>query len=449
MIHANALRKKFGRHEALCGLSFTVREGNAYALIGANGAGKTTTIKLLVNILEPTRGSANVLGVDSRKISVRELRRIGYVSENQDMPERLTVAEYLGYLRPFYPKWDRSLEVSILRQLRLPGGRRIGDLSHGMRMKMALACALPFRPELLILDEPFSGLDPLVRDEFMEQLLRQAGEMTVLISSHELAEIDGVATHVAFLDEGKLLFEESMSDLTGRFREVRITTENEARPPGAAPAHWLDVRAMGNMLMFVDTRFTDSDLGERVHALVSGVRRIDAQPMALRRSSRLWPARRVMEVTHDLAHLQERREAVVVVGRWGCRAECRKGSDTPEAGTVPAERPALFAHAVSFIGRLAGSRVCHCGRSPSGRDPRRPPGLAGAPDPAKGPAVREISIRGSDGADAGAGFGPVRSCGGWIFVGRGACVGCIAIAFPSVAGEYSILGVRLSHEKSS
>jgi len=99
------------------------------------------------------------------------------------MPERLTVSEYLDYLRPFYSRWDRDLEGSIRRQLRLPPERRIGNLSHGMRMKMALACALPFRPELLVLDEPFSGLDPLVRDEFMERLLQQAGEMTVLISS--------------------------------------------------------------------------------------------------------------------------------------------------------------------------------------------------------------------------------------------------------------------------
>lgn len=282
MIHAHDLWKKFGRHDALQGLSFTVPPGSAYALIGANGAGKTTTIKVLMNILEPTSGHATVLGVDSRRISAREFGRIGYVSENQDMPERLTVAQYLDYLRPFYRSWDRGLEASILRQLRLPGERRIGDLSHGMRMKMALACALPFRPELLILDEPFSGLDPLVRDEFMEQLLRQAGEMTVLISSHELGEIDGVATNVAFLDEGRLLFEESMSDLTGRFREVHITTEREARPPGQLPPHWLNVRAMGNVLMFVDTRFSDEAFGASVHSLMGDVRRIDAQPMALR-----------------------------------------------------------------------------------------------------------------------------------------------------------------------
>jgi ABC-2 type transport system ATP-binding protein len=282
MIQVNDLWKKFGRHEALRGLGFTVPQGSAYALIGANGAGKTTTIKVLMNIIEPSRGSATVLGVDSRRISPRELNRIGYVSENQDMPERLTVAEYFDYLRPFYSRWDRDLEATIRRQLRLPPERRIGDLSHGMRMKMALACALPFRPELLILDEPFSGLDPLVRDEFMEELLRQAGEMTVLISSHELGEIDGVATHVAFLDEGKLLFEESMGDLTARFREVHITTEREARPPGRLPSHWLDVKATGNVLMFVDTRFSDDVFGEQVSSLVGGVRRIDAQPMALR-----------------------------------------------------------------------------------------------------------------------------------------------------------------------
>jgi ABC-2 type transport system ATP-binding protein len=282
MIQTRDIWKKFGRHEALRGMSFTVPQGSAYALIGANGAGKTTTIKVLMNILEATRGSATVLGVDSRRLSPRELARIGYVSENQDMPERLTVAQYLDYLRPFYPTWDRQLEASILRQLRLPGQRRIGDLSHGMRMKMALACALPFRPELLILDEPFSGLDPLVRDEFMEQLLHQAGEMTVLISSHELHEIDGVATHVAFLDEGRLLFEESMADLTGRFREVHITTEREATPPGNRPSHWLNVRAIGNTLMFVDTHFSDDTFGERVHSVLRGVRHIDAQPMPLR-----------------------------------------------------------------------------------------------------------------------------------------------------------------------
>jgi len=282
MIHANDIWKKFGRHDAVQGLSFSVPEGSAFALIGANGAGKTTTIKVLMNILEPSRGRATVLGVDSRKISPKELSQIGYVSENQDLPARLTVEEYLDYLRPFYSRWDRALEASIRRQLRLPPDRKIGDLSHGMRIKMALACALPFRPKLLILDEPFSGLDPLVRDEFMEGLLDQAGDMTILISSHELGEIDGVATHVAFLDEGKLLFEESMSGLIARFREVHLTLERVTPVPDRLPKGWLQVRAMGNVLTFVDSRFAEDGLGERIQSLFAGVLRIDAQPMGLR-----------------------------------------------------------------------------------------------------------------------------------------------------------------------
>ena len=282
MIEANNLWRKFGRHDALRGLTFRVPEGSAFALIGANGAGKTTTIKILMNILEATRGDARVLGIDSRSLSPRELQQIGYVAESQDMPEALTVSEYLDYLRPFYPKWDRMLEGSLRRDLRLPAERRIGDLSHGMKMKMALACALPFRPRLLILDEPFSGLDPLVRDEFMEGLLRLASEMTVLISSHELNEIDGMATHVGFLDEGKLLFEESMSDLMERFREVHVTLEHEAQAPQPVPQDWLQVRAMGNVLAFVDTRFKEEKLRERIASVFEGVRRVDAEPMGLR-----------------------------------------------------------------------------------------------------------------------------------------------------------------------
>jgi ABC-2 type transport system ATP-binding protein len=282
MIQVNDLWKKFGRFEVLRGLSFSVPEGSAFALIGANGAGKTTTIKVLMNILEPTRGSVTVLGVDSRKISPNELSQIGYVSENQDMPAGLTVAEYLAYLRPFYSRWDVELETSMRHQLRLPPEHKIQDLSHGMRMKMALACALPFRPKLLILDEPFSGLDPLIRDEFMEGLLQQAGEMTILISTHELGEIDGVATHVAFLDEGKLLFKEAMNDLTGRFREVHVTLEQEACAPSQLPNGWLQLRATGNVLSFVDTRFSEESLCEQIKSFIAGVRRIDAQPMALR-----------------------------------------------------------------------------------------------------------------------------------------------------------------------
>jgi ABC-2 type transport system ATP-binding protein len=282
MIQVNGLCKRFGRFEALHDVSFSVPQGSAFALIGANGAGKTTCIKILMNILEPTLGTATVLGVESRMISPRELNQIGYVSENQEMPSRLSVAEFFAYLRPFYTQWDRGLETEIRRQLRLPPERKIGNLSHGMRMKMALACALPFRPKLLVLDEPFNGLDPLVRDEFMEGLLHQAGEMTILISSHELHEIEGVASHLGFLDEGRLLFVEPMDELNRRFREVHVTFEHEAARPGHVPPEWLQVQARGNVLSFVDTRFSQNSLEEQIESVAGVPQRIDAQPMALR-----------------------------------------------------------------------------------------------------------------------------------------------------------------------
>jgi ABC-type multidrug transport system ATPase subunit len=282
MVRADDVWKRFGRHDALRGLNLIVPEGSAYALIGANGAGKTTTIKLLMNILGPSRGAATVMGVDTRRMSPEILAQIGYVSENQALPGRIRVGDYLDYLRPFYPSWDRALETSIRTRLQLPVERKIGELSHGMRIKVALACALPYRPKLLILDEPFSGLDPLVREEFMEGLLLDAGDMTMLISSHELGEIENVATHVGFLDAGRMLLEESMSDLNARLREVRVTLERPAAVPERLPKEWLQARAFGNVLSFVDTRYSEDDLGERLRSLLGPVRQIDAQPMPLR-----------------------------------------------------------------------------------------------------------------------------------------------------------------------
>jgi ABC-2 type transport system ATP-binding protein len=274
--------KRFGSHTALKGLNLAVPEGSAYALIGANGAGKTTTIKLAVNLIAPTRGAAEILGMDTHRLGPELLTQIGYVSENQAMPRRMRVGAYLAYLRAFYPSWDRDLETSMARRLQLPLERRIGELSHGMRIKVALACALPYRPKLLILDEPFSGLDALVRDEFMEDLLMQAGEMTILISSHELAEIEHVTTHVGFIDAGKMLLEDSLTDLNARIREVRVTMDGPAAVPERLPKEWLEVRAFGNVVSFVDMRYAEAELPGRVRAVMGPVKLIEPRALPLR-----------------------------------------------------------------------------------------------------------------------------------------------------------------------
>jgi len=282
IIQTDNLQKRFGRHDALKGVNFRVPEGSAYALIGPNGAGKTTAIKLLMNIIAPSEGTATILGVDSRALGPGQFARIGYVSENQKIPGYMKVAEYLAYLRPFYPSWDIALEGEVLRQLRLPPDRKVANLSHGMRMKMALACALPFRPKLLILDEPFSGLDPLARDELIEGLLGQAGEMTIFISSQELSEIEAFVSDVGFLDDGKLLFQESIDALNARLRGVRVILDRAAIMPPGAPATWLDIQVAGNVLNFIDTQYDQGRLDARITALVAGVERVEIQPVPLR-----------------------------------------------------------------------------------------------------------------------------------------------------------------------
>ena len=220
VIETLALSKTYHRFGALHELSMRIPQGGVFALLGANGAGKTTVIKLLLNMISPTRGSASILGLDSRAIGPAILAKVGYVSENQALPLRLRVNDFFAYLRPCYAHWDRSFEDELRAQFCLPPKCKIGELSHGMRMKLTLACALPFRPSVLILDEPLSGLDPLARDEVIGGFMRQLGESTILISSHELDEVERFATHVGFLHEGRLLFQGSMGALAEHARSL-------------------------------------------------------------------------------------------------------------------------------------------------------------------------------------------------------------------------------------
>jgi ABC-2 type transport system ATP-binding protein len=222
IIETQGLSKTYGHFGALHGLNLAVPEGSVFALMGASGAGKTTVIKILLNLISATRGNAMMCGVESRAIGPEVLAQIGYVSESQALPAQLRVDDFFAYLRPCYAQWDRGLEEELRDQFRLPPERKIGALSHGMRLKMALACALPFRPKLLVLDEPLSGLDALARDEIIGGFIRQAGKMTILVSSHELDEVERFATHVAFLHEGRLLFQGSVAALAEHARPLLL-----------------------------------------------------------------------------------------------------------------------------------------------------------------------------------------------------------------------------------
>ena len=234
IVRTTNLSKRFRKTVVLDHLNMNVPEHSVFGLVGPNGAGKTTTIKILMNILRASEGTAELFGLDSRKFSAQQFTQVGYVSENQQMPEWMTVEYFMNYLKPFYPNWDEARAQELLRQFELPLDRKIRDLSHGMRMKAALASSLAYRPPLIVLDEPFTGLDALVRDELIAGLLECADGATIFISSHDLSEIESFASHIGYLDRGKLQFSEEMTALSARFREIEVTLD--AVP--VLPANW-------------------------------------------------------------------------------------------------------------------------------------------------------------------------------------------------------------------
>jgi ABC-2 type transport system ATP-binding protein len=282
VIQTEALTKKYRRVSALDHVNLEVQEGAVYALVGQNGAGKTTAIKILMNLIPASQGTAQVLGTDSRKIRGKYYNQIGYVSENQEIPEWMKVGALLDYLRDFYPTWDLTLEQSLVKQFELPLDRKIKALSRGMKMKLALAGALAFHPRLIVLDEPFGGLDPLVRDQLIEGLLERAAESTVFLSSHDLAEIESFASHVGYLESGKLLFSEDMTSLSMRFREVELTRDSDGPLPSPLPSNWLKAKSSGAIVRFVDSCYDEQKTSSEIQRLFGTVKDVQYRALSLR-----------------------------------------------------------------------------------------------------------------------------------------------------------------------
>ena len=284
VIETRKLTRKFGAKEAVSGLDLSVKEGGIYALLGPNGAGKTTTLRTLMNILSPSEGEASVLGADSRWLSPTEFAQIGYVSENQDMPEWMTVGNFLDYCRSFYPSWDRDFEGRLLGQFGLEKDKRLKDLSRGTRMKAALLSSLAYHPRLLVLDEPFSGLDPLVRDEFVQGILELSDQekWTVLVSSHDVDEVERLADTVGILNEGKLFLSESTEALQGRFRQVALRLPSGGRLPDPAPSSWIQVEREGDIVKFVESAYREGTWEKEIRGVLPQAEGLAVTPLSLR-----------------------------------------------------------------------------------------------------------------------------------------------------------------------
>ncbi|MGV3708892.1 MAG: ABC transporter ATP-binding protein [Gemmatimonas sp.] len=259
----------YKRENVLESLSFSVPEGAFYALLGSNGAGKSTLMQVLIGILAGYRGRATVFGQESSRLTTSHRRQFGYVAEGLKLPEWMKLEELERYLSTLYPTWDWTHVRALHERFELDPSRKIGKMSRGQYMKAALLCALAYRPPLLILDEPFTGMDAGVKDELVRGLLAasSAEGCTVVLSSHDISELELLADWVGFLGDKSMHFSESAESLRERFKRVDVVLNLPADPRRTLPASWLSFEVAGT-----HARFYLADAN--TEASVAGIRRV-------------------------------------------------------------------------------------------------------------------------------------------------------------------------------
>jgi ABC-2 type transport system ATP-binding protein len=266
VIETADLCKRYGGVDALRGLTLQVPAGSIYGFLGRNGAGKTTTIKVLLGMAHPTSGRALVFGLPaaSPESAVDIRRRIGFVSDDKDLYAYMTVGEMIRFTAAFFPRWRADLEQRYLRAFELPVDRQIKALSRGTRTKLALLLALCRGAELLILDEPTSGLDPAMTEEVLQALITHVAseEMTVFFSSHQIADVDQIADHVAIVDRGRVVVTGGLDDLRDRYRRIQLVFDDQA-PDVTFQAPGVErIRRQGRVLTVLSSAGTDRIVAE-------------------------------------------------------------------------------------------------------------------------------------------------------------------------------------------
>jgi len=283
VIDVAGLRKDYGPIAAVRGLDLQVPRGSIYGFLGRNGAGKTTTIKVLLGMTRPTGGSARVFGLaaDAPDASVEIRRRTGFVSEDKELYDYMTVDEIVRFTAGFYPRWRRDLEARYLRALELPAPAKVKTLSRGTRTKLALLLALCRGAELLVLDEPTAGLDPAVTEQVLQALVGHVaqGETTIFFSSHQIAEVEQIADRIAIVDRGRAVLAGALDDLRESFRRVQLVFDREAPQAAFRAAGVARVRRQGRVLTVIASGGAESILDE---ARALGPVSVDVAPVTLK-----------------------------------------------------------------------------------------------------------------------------------------------------------------------
>ncbi|HEY1685684.1 MAG TPA: ABC transporter ATP-binding protein [Tepidisphaeraceae bacterium] len=254
VIEVRSLTRAFGKAEAVHDLNISVRPGTIYGLFGRNGAGKSTTIKCLLNLLRPNSGQVRLFGLDPARDEVEVKRRLAYVPDSAAFYPWMTVRQALDYFASFREKWNVGVEAELLKRFRLDVNKRASALSKGQTMQLALLVAICPGPELLILDEPTTGLDPVIRREFVETIVgayqdADPAHRTIFVSTHLITEFEGLVDDFTILENGRTVLTSNADEARRRFSRIR------GRFPGLPPkmhvAGLVDYRCRGREVELV------------------------------------------------------------------------------------------------------------------------------------------------------------------------------------------------------
>lgn len=261
VITTKGLKRRYGKRMAIDGLDLNVPKGSVYGLLGENGAGKTTTIRMLMGLIRRHGGSIDVLGMDSYKDDIEVKRRVGYVAETPGFYTWMKVKQIIRLVSAYHADWDYALSDRLLGEFHLDANKKIKALSKGMVAKLSLLMALSFKPEVLILDEPTTGLDPGARRELIESILRDYQEKgkTVFISSHLVNEIAGIVDFVGILRGGKLMTETTTQSLFDSVKSIRLTFPSGNVPNDVACKGMLDKKIFGGEALVTVRDFDGSE----------------------------------------------------------------------------------------------------------------------------------------------------------------------------------------------